>query len=113
LTVPLRLHDKVIGIMNVESLQPGAFTEEDRQLGEIFARYVAVAINMLELLVVERSTTNLSITGRVAVELNEPLQDIAHEVEVLQEDAALQAPATASHLERIKRDIESIKDRIK
>ena len=36
LTVPLRLHDKVIRIMNVESLQPGAFSEEDRQLGEIF-----------------------------------------------------------------------------
>ncbi len=113
LTVPLRLHDKVIGIMNVESLQPGAFTEEDLQLGEIFARYIAVAINMLDLLVVERSTTNLNITGRVAVELNEPLQDIAHEVEVLQGDAALQTPATASHLERIKRDLESIKNRIR
>jgi CheY-like chemotaxis protein len=112
LTVPLRLHDKVIGIMNVESLQPGAFTEEDRQLGEIFARYVAVAINMLDLLVVERSTTNQSITGRVAVELNEPLQDIAHEVEVLQNEAALQAPGSLSHIERIKRDLESIKHRL-
>jgi CheY-like chemotaxis protein len=112
LTVPLRLHDKVIGIMNVESLQPGAFTEEDRQLGEIFARYIAVAINMLDLLVIERSTTNLSITGRVAVELNEPLQDIAHEVEVMESEASL-APASVSHLERIKRDLESIKSRIR
>ena len=111
LTVPLRVHDKVIGIMNVESIQSGAFTEEDRQLGEIFARYIAVAINMLDLLVIERSTTNQSITGRVAVELNEPLQDIAHEVEVLESEGAL-APAGISHLERIKRDLESIKSRI-
>jgi CheY-like chemotaxis protein len=113
LTVPLRLHEKIIGIMNVESLQPGAFTEEDRQLGEIFARYIAVAINMLDLLVVERSATNITITGRVAVELNEPLQDIAHEVEVLASDAALQTPSGVSHLERIKRDLESIRSRIK
>lgn len=113
LTVPLRLHDKIIGIMNVESLQPEAFDEEDRQLGEIFARYVAVAINLLDLLVVERSTTNQSISGRVAVELNEPLQDIAHEVEVLEVETASAGPSTHAHLERIKRDLESIRNRIK
>lgn len=113
LTVPLRLHDKVIGIMNVESLQPGAFTEEDRQLGEIFARYIAVAINMLDLLVVERSATNLTITGRVAVELNEPLQDIAHEVEVLEGEMKAQTPGSVSHLDRIKRDLDSIRSRLK
>jgi len=113
LTVPLRLHDKIIGIMNVESLQAEAFDEEDRQLGEIFARYVAVAINLLDLLVVERSTTNQSISGRVAVELNEPLQDIAHEVEVLEIETASAGPSTHAHLERIKRDLESIRNRIK
>lgn len=114
LTVPLRLHDKVIGILNVESQQAEAFDEEDRQLGEIFARYVAVALNMLDLLVVERSATNLNITGRVAVELNEPLADIAHEVEVLEVETGPLCPAsTHSHLERIKRDLESIRNRIK
>jgi CheY-like chemotaxis protein len=111
LTVPLRLHDKVIGIMNVESLRSRAFTEEDRQLGEIFARYVAVAIHMLDLLVVERSTTNQTISGRVAGELNEPLEDIVHEVEVLRSQS--DSPAVNSHLERIRRDIESIRSRIK
>jgi two-component system, sensor histidine kinase SagS len=113
LTVPLRVHDKIIGIMNVESLQAEAFDEEDRQLGEIFGRYVAVAINLLDLLVVERSSTNQTITGRVAVELNEPLQDIAHEVEVLELETANAGPSTHSHLERIKRDLESIRNRIK
>ncbi len=112
LTVPLRLHDKVIGVLNVESAQAEAFDEEDRQLGEIFARYVAVAINMLDLLVVERTTTNQSISGRVAVELNEPLADIAHEVEVLEIETASSGPSTHSHLERIKRDLDSIRTRI-
>jgi CheY-like chemotaxis protein/GAF domain-containing protein len=101
LTVPLRLQDKVIGIMNVESQSPAAFGEEERQLGEIFARYVAVALHMLDLLVVERSATNQTVSGRVAVELKEPLEDIAHEVDILR-----------SHLERIRRDIESIRARI-
>jgi len=112
LTVPLRIHDKVIGIMNVESLQPRAFSDEDRQLGEIFARYIAVAIHMLDLLVVERSATNQTISGRVAVELNEPLQDIAHEVELLQGETSSAQPHTASHLDRIKRDLESIRARL-
>lgn len=111
LTVPLRLHDKVIGIMNVESLEAGAFGEEERQLGEIFARYIAVAVHMLDLLVVERSTTNISVSGRVATELREPLEDIAREVELIRsEQDAGQAPDP--HLERIVTDLHSIRQRL-
>src|SRR5688572_20157312 len=36
LTVPLRLHDRVIGIFNIESTQRAAFNEDDRQFAEIF-----------------------------------------------------------------------------
>jgi len=38
LTIPLRLHDRVIGIMNVESLHEAAFTEYDRQMAQFFVR---------------------------------------------------------------------------
>lgn len=112
LTVPLRLQDKVIGIMNVESLQPSAFSEEDRQLGEIFARYIAVAIHMLDLLVVERSSTNITVTGRVSTELREPLEDIAHEVEILRGQLGPADASTAAHLERISGDLVSIRQRL-
>src|ERR1043166_3586549 len=54
LTVPLRLHDKVIGVLNIESEQPAAFNEDDRQFAEILARYVAIALNILDLLIIER-----------------------------------------------------------
>jgi CheY-like chemotaxis protein len=111
LTVPLRVHDKVIGIMNVESQQNKAFGEEERQLGEIFGRYIAVAMHMLDLLVVERTATNATITGRVELELQEPLADIAHEVEILEKDAA-NDPEHFAHLERIKKDLISIKNRL-
>ena len=42
LTVPLVLHDEVIGTFNVESPEPRAFTESDLQFLEIFTRDVAV-----------------------------------------------------------------------
>jgi hypothetical protein len=48
------LHDRVIGIFNIESAQRAAFNEDDRQFAEIFGRYVAIALNILDLMVVER-----------------------------------------------------------
>lgn len=112
LTIPLRLHEKVIGVMNVESLGSAAFGEEERQLAEIFARYVAMAIHMLDLLVVERSTTNQSVSGRVEGELDEPLQDIAHELDML--IARCQpGDATTAHVNRIRRDVEDIRKRVR
>ncbi len=112
LTIPIRLHDKVIGVMNAESQQTAAFDDEDRQLGEIFARYVAFAVHLLDLLVVERSTTNKSVSGRVETELAEPLADIAHEVELLRTESTLD-DRTTRHLERISADLESIRKRIR
>lgn len=77
LTVPLRLHDQVIGVFNVESFTAGAFDEYDRQFAEIFGRYIAMAMNILDLLVVERFTTNEQVAENVLGELNEPLSEIA------------------------------------
>jgi len=112
LTIPLRVHDKIIGVMNVESMNAAAFSEEDRQLGEIFARYVAMALNMLDLLVVERIVTNQTITVRVTHELDEPLQDIAHQVDLLLvHDQA--DPYVKEHLIKISDDLVSIRSRMK
>ncbi len=112
LTVPLRLHDKVIGTLDVESQQVGAFGEEDRQFGEMFARYVALAIHLLNLLVVERTSTNESVSGRVEGEINEPLADILVETDWLRELAS-RDPEAARHVERIRQDVESIRRRVR
>lgn len=77
LTVPLRLHDKVIGVLNVESAEANSFTEQDLRFAEIFGRYIALAMHILDLLVVERYTTNEQIAANVIRELNEPLDSIA------------------------------------
>ena len=43
-------HGTVIGTLNVESPQPDAFDDRDRQFIEIYGRNIAAALNTLELL---------------------------------------------------------------
>jgi two-component system, sensor histidine kinase SagS len=86
LTVPLRLHDKVIGVFNIESRQTGAFSEDDRQFAEIFGRYVAIALNILDLLVVERVSTSHKVADDVCSEVAGPLNDIMLDANSLMDD---------------------------
>lgn len=111
LTVPLRLHDRVIGAFNVESELPGAFTEEDRQFAEIFANHIALALHILDLLVVERQATGMAVTGTVQGELSEPLEDIAREADRLKQ-AAARDPELRRFAERILSDVDAIRRRV-
>jgi CheY-like chemotaxis protein len=86
LTVPLTLHDKVIGVANFESTKIGAFKENDRQFAEIFGRYIALALHILELLVSERRATTGQIGSDVMAEITGPLNDILTDTESLVED---------------------------
>ncbi|MGB2984361.1 MAG: response regulator [Phycisphaerae bacterium] len=86
LTVPLRLHDQVIGVANFESTELAAFTEDDRQFAEIFGRYISLALHLLELLVTERQTTTGQLGTNVMAEITGPLNDILTDVENLVED---------------------------
>ena len=86
LTVPLFLHDKVVGIFNIESEEVGAFDEDDRQFAEIFGRNVALALNILNLLVVERYTTTGQLADSVVQEMASPLNDIVTEAQTLMEE---------------------------
>lgn len=112
LTVPLKVQDKVLGILNVESQQSSAFTEEDRLFAEIFARSIAMAIHTLDLLVVERSTVNRSVSTRVEDELAAPLADIVRELELLNHGTPHDAD-TRAHITRIGTDVEAIRERIR
>ncbi len=96
LTVPLMLHDEVIGTFNVESPEPRAFNESDLQFLEIFTRDVAVALNTLDLLVAEKASTTAesveAIHSAVALPVDDILNDavnvmehyIGHDREVLE-----------------------------
>jgi len=113
LTVPLTVSDKIIGIMDIESQRPRAFDDQDRQFAEIFGRYIAMALHMLQLLVTERSTTNETVSGRFEGQINEPLEDILQEVGWLREHQKSADPETSAHIERILSDVASIKDRVR
>jgi CheY-like chemotaxis protein len=86
LTVPLRLHDKIVGIFNIESRHRAAFNEDDRQFAEIFGRYVAIALNILDLMIVERVGTAHKIADDVNAEVAGPLNDIALDATSLMDD---------------------------
>jgi len=86
LTVPLTLHDRVIGVFNIESRQRAAFNEDDRQFAEIFGRYVAIALNILDLLVVERVSTSHKVADDVCAEAAGPLNDIFSDATALMEE---------------------------
>lgn len=85
LTVPVLLHENVIGTINVESPSLDAFTHSDQQFLEIFARDVAVALNTLELLVAQRTNAAQqsceAIHAAVALPIDDLLLDAVHLME--------------------------------
>ncbi|HPF37455.1 MAG TPA: response regulator [Phycisphaerae bacterium] len=86
LTVPLRLHDRIIGVLDIESDRAAAFNEDDRQFAEMLARYVALALNMLDLLIVERYESTGQLADDVIDEIAGPLNDIVTEAGTLVEE---------------------------
>ncbi len=76
----------MIGIFNIESRQRAAFNEDDRQFAEIFGRYVAIALNILDLMVVERVSTSHKVADDVCSEVAGPLNDIASDANALMDD---------------------------
>jgi CheY-like chemotaxis protein len=109
LTVPLVLHDQVIGTFNVENPEPNAFTESDLQFFEIFARNVAVALNTLELLVAEKASSTAAsveaIHSAVALPVDQILNDA---VKVMERYIGLE-PDVVENLQRILSNARDIK----
>lgn len=111
LTAPLLINDRVIGVLNVESDAPRAFDDNDLRFAEIFARYIALSLHILDLLVVERSVTNERVSGRVEGEISEPLDNLAREAAWLRDNVDAKAE-TPAHVERILTDINAIRHRM-
>ena len=108
LTVPLRYHGDVIGVLNVEADRVGAFTDHDRQFAEILGRYIAVALHVLELLAVERHATTGQLAADVDAELAAPLNDILSDVTALIAGHENESDLCAD-LKRIIDDVDTIK----
>ena len=109
LTVPLVLHDEVIGTFNVESPEPRAFTESDLQFLEIFTRDVAVALNTLELLVAEKASTAAASVEAIHSAVALPVDEILNETVYVMERYIGHEPDVVERLQRILRNARDIK----
>src|SRR5690606_24559004 len=81
LTVPLQIEEKIIGVLDIESKEVDAFDDQDVRYVLLFSRYVAMALQTLNMLVIEQSSTGATITGRFEGELRAPLEHILREAE--------------------------------
>jgi len=109
LTVPLVLHDEVIGTFNVESPEARAFTESDLQFLEIFSRDVAVSLNTLELLVAEKLSTAAESVEAIHSAVALPVDDILNDAVNIMERYIGHEPEVADRLQRILRNARDIK----
>ena len=109
LTVPLILHDEVIGTFNVESPEPRAFTESDLQFLEIFSRDVAVALNTLELLVAEKASTAAESVEAIHSAVALPVDEILNDAVNVMERYIGHEPEVVERLQRILRNARDIK----
>lgn len=109
LTVPLILHDEVIGTFNVESTEPRAFNESDLQFLEIFTRDLAVALNTLELLVAEKASTAAESVEAIHSAVALPVDDILNDAVNVMEHYIGHDPDVVSRLQCILRNARDIK----
>jgi CheY-like chemotaxis protein/PAS domain-containing protein len=109
LTVPVMLHDRVTGTLNVESPDPRAFSESDLQFLEIFARDVAMALNTLELLAAEKATTAAASVEAIHSAVALPVDDILNDAVNVMERYIGHQPDVVERLQQILRNARDIK----
>lgn len=111
LAVPLRLDDTVVGVFTFESHRRDTFNQTDREFVEIFADYIALALNTLNLLTVERHSTACEIRGAMHGEFVGPLSDIREETDALLAEFIGLAPL-CKRVRRIVRTVESLESTV-
>ncbi|MCK5711597.1 MAG: GAF domain-containing protein, partial [Hyphomicrobiaceae bacterium] len=112
LTVPLVMADQIIGTFNIESEKTHAFNEDSRQLLEILSRYIALALNTLDLLIYERYKTTGQTAEDVKQEIAGPLNDILTDATSLTEDALGLSPSQQRKLGEVIKNVRRIKESI-
>lgn len=112
LTVPLSFHDQILGTFNVESPHPGAFNNDDLQFLELFSREVAMALNTLELLAVEKAISTTENTERILREIANPVDEILNDAAWVLERYIGHDPNVVDRLHNILKHTRAIKRHI-
>ncbi len=109
LTVPLVLHERAVGTLNVESPELDAFTDSDLQFLEIFARNVAAALNTLELLAAEKFVACAASVEAIHSAVALPVDDILNDAVNVMERGLNMDPEVVQRLQRILKNARDIK----
>jgi CheY-like chemotaxis protein len=109
LTVPILLHESVIGTINIESPKPHAFNDSDRQFLEIFARDIAMSLNTLELLVAQKTNAAQESCEAIHSAVALPVDDILLDAVNVMERYIGHDPDVVQRLQKILKNARDIK----
>lgn len=112
LTVPLVLHDQVLGTFNVEAHEPGAFDQKDLQFLELFSRDIAAALNTLNLLRAERQSTAVEGTQLILRKVANPVDEILIDATWILEKLYGQDEELTQRVQRLLKDARQIRQLI-
>ena len=79
ITIPLILHDQLMGTLNVESSEIGTFTNFDLKFLEMFGREVSMALNTLNLLVVQQANAASESCNLMLRQIASPVDEILND----------------------------------
>lgn len=109
MTVPLKVHDEVIGTLNVESPRPSAFGPDDLQFTELFSKEVAAALRTLDLLSAQHDAAASQSIEAVNKEIALPIDEVLASASVLIGKVSVD-PETCAHLRNILDNARRVKD---
>jgi len=112
-TVPVRWHDRVIGTMGVRSKHTNAYSEEDVKFLEIYAGFVAQALNTANLIRLEHALTHHQLAEQLAQEIHDPINSVLNEVYLLLQEYIGHDTNTLKRLRNIERDIDHVRKAIR
>ena len=112
LTVPLVMHEEVLGTFNVESPGAKSFDRKDLDFLEVFGGVVAMAVNQLQLLVAEKVVTAAESSVRLRREVALPTDDILSTATAILEKYIGHDPDVCEKLQRIVDNTRKIRGQI-
>ncbi len=112
LTVPLIMHDQVLGTFNVESPGTQSYDQKDLEFLEVFGIVVAMALNQLQLLVAQKVTAATASSDRLRSEVALPTDDILSSATAILEKYIGHDPDVCEKLQRIVDNTRTIRGQI-
>lgn len=111
MTVPLKVHEEVIGTLNVESPRVNGFGPDDLQFTELFSKEVAAALLTLDLLIAQQECTASQSIEAVNKEIALPIDEVLASASLLI-GKAFADPETTAHLRKILDNARLVKESV-